>query len=79
MNYSVYSIYDRVSGEYGDIWLAKKDALAVRRFYYMMSNAQMVSADCALYELGVYDSEVGVINGYDKPKFVCNYEVNENE
>ncbi len=75
MNYSVYAIYDRVSGEYGDIWLAKKEGLAVRRFNYMMANAQMVSSDCALYELGLYDSEVGVVVGHEKPKFVCNYEV----
>ena len=79
MKYLVYAIYDRVSGEYGDIWLAKKQALAVRRFNYMMSNAQMVSSDCALYELGLYDSDFGVIDSYDKPKFVCNYEVAANE
>ena len=75
MNFSVYSIYDRVSGEYGDIWLAKKEGLAVRQFNYTMGNARMVSSDCALFELGVYDSEVGVIVGHEKPKFICNYEV----
>lgn len=75
MVYEVYTIYDRVSSEYGDIWLAKNRALAVRRFNYMMANAQMISSDCALFEVGVYDSELGVITGHVKPQFVCNYEV----
>lgn len=77
MIFNLYSTYDRVAGVYGEIFLAAKDALAIRRFNFVMKNAAMVSADCDLYCLGTYDSETGIIVGFDKPQFVSRYEVTD--
>lgn len=71
----VYSVYDRVSGEFGVLSLHKDKALACRQFQYVMSQSPMVSSDCDLYYLGEYDTLTGVINTFEKPAFVCRYEV----
>lgn len=69
----LYCIFDRVVGEYGEPFVSPKEALAVRRFNYVMQNAPMVSQDCQLYCLGEYNTESGVIVPNDRPLFVCNF------
>ena len=73
MNYSLYSIYDRVAGIYSEPFLQTSDATAIRFFRYRMSQSAMVSADCALYRLGTYDSATGSIVPFSNPEFVENY------
>lgn len=79
MTYSVYSIYDKVSGEFGSPFLSLKNAQAVRQFQYMMSNSPMVAADCQLYCISEFDTETGRLVGTSAPEFICNYEVSLNE
>lgn len=74
MNFNIYTIYDRVSGTYGEPFLAQKDVIAQRRFNYFMQNSPMVSQDCELYCLGCFDTECGKIESIS-PMFICKSEV----
>ncbi len=77
MEIKLYSIKDTVAGVFGTPFLASSVGLAVRQFRYMMKNAPMVANDCALYCLGGYEQETGVIT--PEVTFIENYtEVNDN-
>lgn len=65
----LYCIYDRVAGTYGDLFMAQKPELAVRKFRYVLQNSPMVAADCDLFEVGSFDTETGVITSLP-PKFI---------
>lgn len=73
MTYKVFAFYDRVSNTYGEPFLAPSEAVAQRRFQYVMKNAPMVAEDSQLFVLGEYSVETGCIFGLEKPAFVCNY------
>lgn len=79
MNYLVFSIYDRVCGSYGELWLSTKKEIAFRKFNYLMSNSPMVSLDCDLYLIGEFDSDMGILKPLDKPEFLLRYEKVNNE
>lgn len=70
---NIYSVFDRVSGIFGEPFYMLKDELAIRRFNYVMQNSQMVALDCDLYKLGTYDCEHGIINSC-QPVFIKRYE-----
>lgn len=70
MQLSVYAIFDRLAASYGEPFVAQNDAIASRRFQYLMSNAPMVQHDCELYLLGAYDADKGLLVPLDKPSFV---------
>ncbi|UPW41567.1 nonstructural protein [Peromfec virus RodF8_54] len=74
MDFNVYCVLDKVSGEYGEPWLSQHDTLAIRKFNYVMKNSPMVATDCSLYCIGTYSTSTGVVSSFDKPTFVCNYE-----
>lgn len=74
MNFGIYSIYDRVSGCYGEPYYSVNEGVAVRRFKYICDNADMVAPDCSLYKLGDFDNVTGDIVPI-KPVFICNSEV----
>ena len=77
MEIKLYAIKDTVAGVFGTPYLASSVGLAVRQFRYMMKNAPMVANDCALYCLGGYEQETGVIT--PEVTFIENYtEVNDN-
>lgn len=75
MNYKMFSIYDRVSGLYGELFFAQKEELAIRRFNYLMKNSPMVAPDCDLYCVGDFNSDTGLITALSKPVFIIRYEV----
>lgn len=81
MDFVIYSIYDRVSGQYGEPWISQNDATAVRKFNYLMQNSPMVNSDCELYKVGAFNSDKGELglNFSGKPDFVCKYEVKVSE
>lgn len=62
MIYEIYTIYDSVAGQYGEPWTAPHKGVALRRFNYLMKNAEMVSSDCKLYKLATYNIETGEIS-----------------
>ncbi|QXP45043.1 nonstructural protein [Microvirus mar15] len=78
---SMYAIYDRLAGTYGEPFCAPSGDIAIRRFSYLMANAPMVAADCDLYCVGYYDVLTGVVSLPldSKPEFVYRYEVKANE
>lgn len=73
MIYFLYSIFDRVTAQYGEPFLSVNDATAQRKFNYLMSNAKMVANDCQLYKLAEYSSDSGELVSFNKPLFICNY------
>lgn len=74
MIFNMYTIFDRVSGTYGDPFLCLTDEVAKRKFNYTMSKAPMVSADCQLYKLAEFDNVSGDLVVPVKPEFICSYE-----
>lgn len=70
----LYVYYDRVAGVYGNLVVEDSEALAIRRFNYIVGNSPMVMNDMQLFKVGEFDFETGVITAFDKPDFVCNYE-----
>lgn len=74
MTFGLYTIYDRVSGEYGQIAMHAKKELAERTFDYVMQSSPMVSADCDLYCVGSFDTETGDISSVEKPIFIRRFE-----
>ena len=75
MQYLVFSIRDRVTGLYSEPFYSVNKQSALRHFNYIMSNANMVSADCELYQVGSFNNESGIFSAFEKPEFICNFEV----
>lgn len=58
----LYSVYDSVAGEYGPIFQAKNDDVALRNVIQMFTDmhVSVASLDCFhLYHVGDFDSELG--------------------
>lgn len=77
MVFEVFSVYDRVSGEYCQPIFSKNRAAGIRHFNYLMQNSSMVANDCDLYFVGLWNSELGVFSCKESPEFVCRYEQKE--
>lgn len=73
MKVLLFSVYDKVTGAYGEVFACPNVGTAVRRFNYVLKNANMVAEDCDLYKLGTYDLNTGVIKGLDKPEYICHF------
>ena len=58
----MYSIFDKKAIEYGPIFFAKNDAVAVRQFNnFMHGESILYPDDYALYKVGDFDTETGAI------------------
>lgn len=59
----LYSIYDRVSREFGPPWMAKNDDVAQRQFYRLIAETakREDKDDFELYLLGSFNEEDGNI------------------
>lgn len=73
--FRIYSIRDRIVGEYGALSVFCNDEQAKRNFDYVMSNSPMVARDCELYYLGEYNPDSGLITPLPAPEFICFFEV----
>lgn len=72
MIYFIYSIFDKVTGNYLAPFYQINDASA-ERFFVNVSKAPDnlgVSSDWQLYKLGTFNSETGVVQGLEKPYFL---------
>jgi hypothetical protein len=65
----IYCIYDKVAEEFGPLYLAVNDGVAVRN-YAKLLNEVVDTYDYALYCLGMYDVKKGRIKAYKKPQEV---------
>lgn len=87
MVYSLYAIYDKVSGQYGSPTPHVNEASARRWFLHCVNVNEMAEpTDFQLFYLGVFDTSSGkLLSSLDDdsvfccyPTFVCNGEVINN-
>lgn len=72
-NLRLYSVYDRVAGNYSAPFAAQRDELAIRFFRYSMAQNPIMAQDSELYFVGEFDPAQGAVYGAPKPDFVCRY------
>lgn len=61
MTYNLYSIYDKDAQEYGPLFNAKNDVVASRYVEEMVKDVSHPDS-YALYLMGEYDTENGIVN-----------------
>ncbi len=61
MIYNLYSIYDKDAKEYGPLFNAKNDVVASRYVEEMIKDVKF-SDSYALYCMGEFDTENGIVN-----------------
>lgn len=61
MIYNLYSIYDKDAQEYGPLFNAKNSLIASRYLEQMMRDVDNVDP-YAIYKMGEYDTENGIID-----------------
>lgn len=67
----VFSVYDRVSGLFGDPWPSINKDCAIRMFKSTMKrNTNYFASDMDLFYLGELDQKTGVLVGLEKPEFI---------
>lgn len=84
--YGVYSVYDKLSGEFSDLRLFKNDELATRYFKAICKDCKFAD-ELQLYKMCDYNVEKGLFSNElnfneDKscsfqPKFICGGVLNE--
>lgn len=85
MKLGLYAIKDDLTG-YKNITIADNDPVALRDFSYAVNCNEIIKLNTknySLYKLGVYDTELGVIDNTDCPQLLttadaCFREVNKN-
>ena len=74
----IYSILDKVPGIYSNPFYLKSNAVALREIKYLINedkNQNIFNTnikDKALYCLGSFNEETGIITSNDKPEFIIN-------
>lgn len=71
MKLEIYSMFDRVAGQFGSPFLQNNQAEAIRKFNYVVSQSPMVAGDLDLFLIGFFDIDTGVISPCSQPQFVC--------
>jgi len=70
-----YSVLDEKAATFSPPFFMANKALAHRMFGELAldpkSNIARHPADYRLYEVGSFDQEAGLLEGYDAPQFVC--------
>lgn len=67
----LYTIYDRITGGYGEVFMAVNDDDCKRKVAYSMQS-NPYKEDLQLFAVGSFNIEFGVINAAEKPIFLCN-------
>ncbi|WGL31390.1 nonstructural protein [Dipodfec virus UOA04_Rod_1011] len=67
----LYTIFDRVTGGYGEVFMAHNDDDCKRKVAYSMQS-NPYKADLQLFKLGTFNTEFGNISAVEKPLFLCN-------
>lgn len=66
----LYSIYDRVAMDFGPIFQARNDGVAVRAFRSHLEGKAVSQEEYCLMHVGEFDSERGAVSGVEKPRTV---------
>lgn len=76
MKFGIYSVFDSVSGLYGNPFIAVNECVAIRSYMEFVNNSYS-GKDCALYKLGEFDNSVGITVHFEHPEFITNPVVSE--
>ena len=74
----IYSILDKIPGVYSNPFYLKSNAVALREIKYLINEDKQQNIfntnikDKALYCLGQFNEETGIIKPLDKPEFIIN-------
>lgn len=66
----LYSVYDKVQGEYAAPVVAVNDNVAKRWFKKVVASSGFDPMDFQLYKLGTFDTKLGII--VPEVSYVCN-------
>lgn len=72
----VYVVKDDVAGSYRPFGSFVNEAVACRDFKTGCNYDGVPAADLMLYESGTFDTDTGVYDGYNNPRFVMRGEKN---
>lgn len=59
---NLYSVNDIVAGEFGPLWQAKNDQIAIRQYHTILKDVKDFREDYQLMRMGTYDTEHGTID-----------------
>lgn len=80
MKHKIYSIFDEKAQIFNTPFFMDNDNMAVRAFNDLASDKQSAiylhPEDYRLYELGSFENVEGVIIPVDRPRFICNAQLN---
>ncbi|MDR0403910.1 MAG: hypothetical protein LBH35_10015 [Treponema sp.] len=62
MKTRVYSIHDKLAEEYGPLFQAKNDEVALRNFQKLVVSQKLEESEFSLYFVGIFDTETGAID-----------------
>lgn len=66
---ALYCIFDEVAKEYGPVFEAKNDDVAIRNFNSSLTQVAFKS-DFSLFCVGSIDHETGIISAKDEPEYI---------
>lgn len=75
MKFGIFTIFDRITGSYGELSL-ETNVESAKRHFSLLCSKNPYGLDFELYRVGDYDTDTGLIRSCSKPEFVCRYEVN---
>ncbi|UPW40851.1 nonstructural protein [Sigmofec virus UA08Rod_6488] len=70
MELQFFSIYDRITGNYGNMFFAANIDDAKRRAGVAFKD-NPYRGDFELYHCGAFNQEHGLLSAFDKPVFLC--------
>lgn len=73
----IFTVYDKIAREYGQLFILKNQELAIEEITTLFRNGVKCGytdnpSRYALYELGTYNGDKGLIAGFVGPKLVKN-------
>ena len=58
----IYTVFDKVAGEYGPLFEAKNNAVALRQFKHLIATVVVENRDdYVLYSCGTFDHDTGTL------------------
>lgn len=69
MIFNVYSMFDCKMEEFSEPFIQRPNAVE-RTVNILLQKSPVPKEDLTLWELGTWDSELGVLKAYDKPCFI---------
>lgn len=75
---NVYTIFDKITGEFAPPTVEVNDSAFIRQIKVLLSDKKNMfytaAGDYGVYKLGEYDTQTGCISPSPTPEFVCSFE-----